>query len=81
MPGDGSGVQTERMAESPKTNVEIPTEKPSFKDQVLGYAKVTRGKVRIISYTHNGICSLTSRFRLLATSVAFNRLPKLFLTS
>ena len=52
MPGDGSEVQTGRMAGGPETNVvEVPTEKPSFKDQVLGYAKVTRGKVRITSYT------------------------------
>jgi len=45
MPGDGSEVQTERVAGGPDTNVvEVPAEKPSFKDQVLGYAKVTRGK-------------------------------------
>lgn len=45
MPGDGSEVHTGRMAGGPDTNVvEVPTEKPSFKDQVLGYAKVTRGK-------------------------------------
>jgi hypothetical protein len=78
MPGDGSEVQTGRVAEGPETNVvEIPTEKPSFKDQVLGYAKVTRGKVRIISYTHDRICLLTSHIRLLAMSVAFNLLNSL----
>jgi len=45
MPGDGSEVHTGRMAGGPNTNVvEVPGQKPSFKDQVLGYAKVTRGK-------------------------------------
>jgi hypothetical protein len=50
MPGDGSEItQTDRVAGGPDTNVvEVPTEKPSFKDQVLGYAKVTRGKVSIV---------------------------------
>jgi len=45
MPGDGSEVHTGRVAGGPNTNVvEVPGQKPSFKDQVLGYAKVTRGK-------------------------------------
>jgi len=67
MPGDGSEVQTERIAGGPdSTNVvEVPAEKPSFKDQVLGYAKVTRGKVSIVSYARK-ICLLTYLFRLLA---------------
>ena len=38
--GDGSEVHTEHV-----NVVEAPGEKPSFKDQVLGYAKVTRGTV------------------------------------
>lgn len=46
MPGDGSEVHTGNVAGSPDTHViEIPGEQPSFKDQVLGYAKVTRGKI------------------------------------
>jgi len=66
MPGDGSEVQTERVAGGPDTNVvEVPAEKPSFKDQVLGYAKVTRGKVSIVSHVRK-ICLLTCPFRLLA---------------
>jgi len=45
MPGDGSEVHTGRVAGGPDANiVEVPGQKPSFKDQVLGYAKVTRGK-------------------------------------
>jgi len=45
-PGDGSEVHTGTMAGDPNTNVvEVPAEKASFKDQVLGYAKVTRGTV------------------------------------
>jgi len=45
MPGDGSEVPTGRLAGDPNTRIEVPGEQPSFKDQVLGYAKVTRGKV------------------------------------
>jgi len=59
MPGDGSEVHSGRVAEGPDTNVvEVPAEKPSFKDQVLGYAKVTRGKVSIVSNIRQN-CLLT----------------------
>jgi len=49
MPGDGSEVPTGRLAGDPNTRIEVPGEQPSFKDQVLGYAKVTRGKVSFVS--------------------------------
>ena len=56
MPGDGSEVHTGRVAGGPNTNVvEVPGQKPSFKDQVLGYAKVTRGKVSFVSRTYSKI--------------------------
>jgi len=43
-PGDGSEVRTRSETGGPNRNVvEVPVEKTSFKDQVLGYAKVTRG--------------------------------------
>ncbi|EIW74663.1 hypothetical protein CONPUDRAFT_77936 [Coniophora puteana RWD-64-598 SS2] len=56
MPGDGSEVhdkssvvrdpaEAEKLKNDPNVNVvEVPGEKPSFKDQVFGYAKVIQGK-------------------------------------
>ena len=53
--GDGSEVHTEHV-----NVVEAPGEKPSFKDQVLGYAKVTRGTVSFFRAANGKVRLLNS---------------------